>query len=560
MSKNFQFKKMLQSLSIKNFALIDELQINFNTGLCIITGETGAGKSIILGALELIMGKRADLTSLKNKEIKCLIETNFDIENYNLNWFFEKNDIDYDKTTTIRREILPSGKSRAFINDCLVGLQDLQELSQYLIDIHAQNQTHSLVEENYQFEILDAYCNHKSILLEFNQIFNQFKTKNAKLQELQNQLINAKKEQDFNLFLFQELENAKLIDKEQEELEENLKILSNTENIKENLIKATQLLSSEQFGINTNAKDLKATLFKIANFSQEYQSIFERFESISIELKDLENEIELCQEKVNHDPESLEKTNQRLQLIYQLQNKHQVKSISELLNIQQNLDQKVEALQNIENEIATLEKEIKTLDQNLLKIATELQKNRLQKASELSKNFEQILKHLGIADAQFKIEIIATQNYNKYGKNTINYWFSANKGSDFGLMKKVASGGEMSRIMLAAKYVLAHYSNLPTIIFDEIDTGTSGEIASKISEILEKMSKKMQVFAITHLPQIASKGNAHYKVYKQTIDNQTISNIKTLTIEDRITEIAQMLSGASITEYAIQNAKELLKI
>lgn len=551
---------MLQSLSIKNFALIDELQINFDTGLCIITGETGAGKSIILGALELIMGRRADLASLKNKEDKCLIETNFNIENYNLNWFFKKNDIDFDKTTTIRREILPSGKSRAFINDCLVGLQELQELSQYLIDIHAQNQTHSLIEENYQFEILDAYCNNKPILIEFNQIFNQFKSKINQLSELQNQLINTKKEQDYNLFLFQELEQAKLIENEQEELEENLQILSNTENIKENLIKASQILSSEQFGINTNAKELKTALTKISNFSQEYQVVFERFESISIELKDLENELELMQEKVIHDPESLEKTNQRLQLIYQLQNKHQVKTISELITIKNELDQKVESLHSLENKIVALQKEINILDETLQKIASVLEKNRNDKSSELSKNFEQILKHLGIADAQFKIEVIATENYNKYGKNTIQFWFSANKGSSFGLMKKVASGGEMSRIMLAAKYVLAHYSNLPTIIFDEIDTGTSGEIASKISEILEKMSKKMQVFAITHLPQIASRGNAHYKVYKQTIGNQTISNIKTLSQEERIIEIAQMLSGASVTEFAIQNAKELLKI
>jgi DNA repair protein RecN (Recombination protein N) len=550
---------MLQSLSIKNFALIDELQINFDTGFCIITGETGAGKSIILGALELIMGKRAELSSLKNKEEKCFIETYFNIENYNLNWFFEKNNIDFDKITSIRREILPSGKSRAFINDCLVGLQELQELSQFLIDIHAQNQTHSLVEENYQFEILDAYCNNKLILLEFNQFLNLYKSKTNKLQELQNQLINTQKEQDYNLFLFQELQQAKLIENEQEELEEALQILSNTENIKENLTKASQILNSEQFGINTSAKELKFSLSKIANFSLEYQDLFQRFESISIELKDFENEIELLQEKVIHDPKSLEKTNQRLQLIYQLQNKHQVKTIAQLILIQNDLDKKVESLHNIENDIDVLKNEILILDKSLQKLSNVLNQNRSNKLIDLSKNFEQILKHLGIADAQFKIEILPTENYNKFGKNNIQFWFSANKGSDFGLMKKVASGGEMSRIMLAAKYVLAHYSKLPTIIFDEIDTGTSGEIASKISEILEKMSKKMQVFAITHLPQIASKGNAHYKVFKQTIENQTISNIKTLSYDERIIEIAQMLSGSSVTEFAIQNAKELLK-
>jgi DNA repair protein RecN (Recombination protein N) len=551
---------MLQSLTIKNFALIDTLNIQFQGGFSIITGETGAGKSIILGALELAMGKRADLNSLKNKEEKCFIETQFSIENYKLNWFFDKYDIEYDSNLLIRREILPSGKSRAFINDSMVGLQEMQELSLYLIDIHAQNQTHSLVEENYQFQILDAYCSNSELLTQFNSITNEFKNKNNQLESLQSNLSNAQKEQDYNLFLYQELEQIKLKEGEQETLEENLKVLSNTENIKENLIKSSHLLSSEPLGININLKELKNSFSKIASFSQEYLSLSQRIDSVVLELKDIEIEIENLEEKVIHDPETLEKITQRLQIIYQLQTKHQVKTIAELLSIQEALEQKVVSLQDIEIDIEKLKKEINSLEENLIQLSDKLHNNRVQKTEELSKNFEQILKHLGIPDAQFKIEITTTENFNKYGKDTIQYLFSANKGSDFGLMKKIASGGEMSRIMLAAKYVLAHYSNLPTIIFDEIDTGTSGEIASKISEILDKMSKKMQVFAITHLPQIASKGIAHFKVYKETIDNQTISNIKKLSNEDRVIEIAQMLSGATVTESAIQNAKELLKL
>ena len=549
---------MLASLSIKNFALIEKLSIDFSRGFSIITGETGAGKSILLGALGLVLGKRADLTSLKDKEEKCVIEAQFDISKYNLKPFFEANDLDYEDQTIIRREILPSGKSRAFINDSPVNLNELQELGVFLIDIHSQHQTQELSDENIQFQIIDAIAGNLDLVLEFASVLKTYKQDKSKLSNLFSELKEAKKEQDYNAFLLEELFSAKLVSGQQEELESVFEQLNNVEFIKENLDKSLAVANEEQFGVLQNLKEIKTSLQKIISISSEYNALFERTNSMVIELDDIVSEINSLSEKLINDPEKLELINQKLQTIYSLQKKHQVTTIDELLQIQNELESKVVSVDNLESEIKRLEDVIEIKESELNSKATIIRENRLKAVPVLSEKLIHFLEQLGMPNARFKIEVKETQNFSSNGKDEIQFLFSANKGSDFGMLKKVASGGEMSRIMLAVKAILAQYSKLPTIIFDEIDTGVSGEIANKMSEIMKQMSKDMQVFAITHLPQIAAKGNEHFKVFKTTIGNQTQSELKLLTVEERVVEIAEMLSGKDISDSAINHAKALL--
>lgn len=549
---------MLSSLFINNFALIEKLEINFSEGFSIITGETGAGKSILLGALGLVLGKRADLTSLKNKEEKCIVEAHFQISGYNLKDFFEANDLDYEDETIIRREILPSGKSRAFINDSPVNLQELQELSLYLIDIHSQHQTQELSEEQFQFEIIDSIANNQDLILEYSTFLKSYKKDKTQLTTLNTNLKTLQKEQEYNTFLLEELFTVKLKAGEQEELESVYEQLNNVEFIKENLDKAIALANEEQFGIIQNLKEIKIALQKTANFSTDYNSLFERINSVAIEFDDIINELNGLAEKLTNDPEQLELTNQKLQTIYNLQKKHQVSTIEELLVIQTDLDNKVVSVGELETEIKLLETSIKNAELQLDHFAKIITENRLKAIPVLSEKLIAILELLGMPNVRFNIEIKPTENYLPNGKDELQFLFSANKGSDFGLLKKVASGGEMSRIMLATKAILSQYSKLPTIIFDEIDTGVSGEIANKMGAIMKKMSLKMQVFAITHLPQIAAKGEAHFKVFKSIQGESTISELKLLSQEERIVEIAEMLSGKAISDSAINHAKALL--
>jgi DNA repair protein RecN (Recombination protein N) len=549
---------MLTSLSIKNFALIEKLNIDFSDQFSIITGETGAGKSILLGALGLIQGKRADLSSLKNKEEKCVIETNFCISKYNLQTFFEENDLDYQDKTIIRREILPTGKSRAFINDCPVNLQQLQDLSEFLIDIHSQHQTQELSNEEYQFQIIDAIAGNQEILNKYNSKLKEYKKAKTLLDQLLVDQANALKEQDYNTFLLDELLSAKLISGEQETLESNFETLNNVELIKENLDKSMQLANEEQIGVKQNLREIKNSLQKIAPFSTKYNEFLERINSILIDFDDISDEIEQTSEQLFSNPEELELTNQKLQNIYNLQKKHQVQSIDELLVIQNELDNKAVAVSDLEIRIKKGEQIVSEIQINLNELAKSISGKRQKAIPVLSEKIIAILEQLGMPNTRFKIELLQKEQFLSNGKDEISFLFSANKGSDFGLLKKVASGGEMSRIMLAVKAILAQYSKLPTIIFDEIDTGVSGEIANKMGEIMKKMCDSMQVFAITHLPQIAAKGNQHYKVYKTTQGESTISELKLLSNEERISEIAEMLSGKNITESALNHAKALL--
>jgi DNA repair protein RecN (Recombination protein N) len=549
---------MITTLSIKNYALIEKLSIDFSKGFSIITGETGAGKSIILGALGLVLGKRADLTSLKNKEEKCIIEAHFEISKYNLKPFFEANDLDYENDTIIRREILPSGKSRAFINDSPVNLQELQELSLYLIDIHSQQQTQELSDENVQFKIIDAIANNSESILTYQGLLKQYKSEKSKLNSLIKKQAESYKEQEYNQFLLTELLEAKLKTGELETLESDFEKLNNVEIIKESLDKSISITSADSVGVLSGLNEIKSALQKIASFSPEYQSLHERVVSVLIEMDDIANELNDSAESLFSDPAQLELTNQKLQLIYNLQKKHQVGTVEELLEIQNQLDNSVLELGNLGDEIEKLTLSIQNKAFDLDILAATILTNREQAIPVLSDKLISILATLGMPNVRFDIKVSPTLNYFENGKDELQFLFAANKGTDFGLLKKVASGGEMSRIMLAVKAILAQYSKLPTLIFDEIDTGVSGEIAIRMGEIMKEMSKTMQIFAITHLPQIAAKGNAHFKVFKSTVGEDTQSELVLLNAEERIVEIAQMLSGAVVSDSALNHAKALL--
>lgn len=549
---------MISSLSIENFALIDKMSVNFFDGFSTMTGETGAGKSILLGALGLVLGRRADLSVLKNKEKKCIIEAGFNLKGYNLQDFFTYNDLDYEESTTIRREILPSGKSRAFVNDCLINLNELQQLGSFLVDIHSQNETRELSEEDFQFRIIDAIADNRLKLQSFAKNLKVYKTAKKKQLELRDSLAAALKEQDYNTFLFDELYSAQLKSGQQETLEIDLEKLSNVEFISEVLKKAENLFGDEHVGILNNLKDIRGSFQKISGFGSDYKQIFDRIDSSLIELDDVFTEIEQLQEGLSSDPEELESTNQKLQVIYNLQKKHQVSTVDELLVIQEELDQKVVSVSDLETTIAKLDIEISASEKELDDLAQQIHIARIDALPKLTDKLKSILELLGMPHVRFNIELFPLDKYVSNGKEELKFLFSANKGTDFGLLRKVASGGELSRIMLAVKAILAQYSNLPTIIFDEIDTGVSGEIANKMGLIMQEMSLHMQVLSITHLPQIAAKGKHHYKVYKETENDSTSSNLILLSKEQRIAEIATMLSGADITASALKHAKELL--
>lgn len=549
---------MITSLSIKNFALIDQLTIDFSSGFSIITGETGAGKSIILGALGLVLGKRADLSSLKNTEEKCVIEAQFEISKYNLRSFFEANDLDYEEETIIRREILPSGKSRAFINDSPVNLQELQDLSRYLIDIHSQQQTQELSEEEVQFQIIDAIADNQEELTAYQAILKRYTAEKSQLHTLLKKQGDSIKEQEYTTFLLEELLSAKLVDGEQEQLEEDFERLNNVETIKEAIDKSIMIAQDEQIGVLHQLKEIKGALQKVAPFGTKYQELLERISSVIIELDDIGLELNQQSETLLNDPEKLDYTNQKLQLIYTLQRKHQVQTVAELLRIQNQLDQSLTMIGNLESEIERLKDCISNYKKELDALADVIHAKRLGAIPSLVEQLTLILAPLGMPNVRFKIELTMGATYYPNGKEQLQFLFSANKGGEFGLLKKVASGGEMSRIMLAVKAVLAQYSKLPTLIFDEIDTGVSGEIAIRMGEIMKQMSRSMQVFAITHLPQIAAKGERHFRVAKTTLGDVTNSELRLLSAEERVIEIAQMLSGTAISESALNHAKALL--
>ena len=549
---------MLVSISIKNYALINELHIDFSSGLSIITGETGAGKSILLGALGLVLGNRADSSSLKNTTTKCVVEAIISIDTYNLQDFFETEDIDYESNTILRREILPSGKSRAFVNDTPVTLLVLTALRARLIDIHSQHQTLQVSDQQFQFQLMDAVANNESKLASYKSGLASYTKEKKRLEEIQLAQREASLQYDYNSHLYNELLEAKLIEDEQELLEEKLDKINNVEEIKQNLSEAFQLTTDENIGIQNLLFSLEQKLAKIASYSGEYQELLDRISSVKIESDDIIGEIETAYESVDFNPTEAEQLNDRLQLIYNLQKKHYVNTISELLTIQSELFKKVNTVENAEQSLLDQETIVKGIANKLDAVALKISDARSKIILKLSKQLADILADLGMPHARFQIKNTLSENYYKNGKDSLEFLFSANKGGQYGELKKVASGGELSRVMLAIKKILSENSQLPTIIFDEIDSGVSGEISNKMAHIMSQMSQKMQVITITHLPQIAAKGNQHYKVFKEEVNNITTTNLKQLSEDERIVEIAEMLSGKNISDSALTHAKELL--
>ena len=550
---------MIVSISIENFALIEKLQLQLSDGFTVITGETGAGKSILLGALGLVLGKRADLSQLQNSDKKCVIEATFDIKEYNLNAFFADNDLDYEQQTIIRREILPSGKSRAFVNDTPINLTELQVLSDSLLDIHSQHQTSELLEDQIQMQIIDAVANNKELLSLYRSELQVWKKSTIELKVVTQELIESEKEKDYNQFLLEELLASNLKNTNQTELEEDLEKNNNVDAIKENLAFISAMASEENIGILNSVKQAKSYLQKIAPYSSDFQALLERWNSLQIEAEDILQEVSRLEDGIIVQPEILASLNEKLQQLYTLQKKHNVNTVEELLEIQESLDSKALSGEELTDKKAFLESKIQESVKKLEFFATDIRSNRVLAIPVLSEQLETNLKRLGMENAKFKIQLQNSSSFLENGMDELSFLFSANKGGNFGLLKKTASGGEISRIMLTIKYILAQYSKLPTIIFDEIDTGVSGDIAGKMGEMMKQMSNSMQVISITHLPQIASQGVSHFKVFKSENEKQTTTKVEMLNKESRIIEIAQMLSGSKITDAALNNAKELLQ-
>ena len=549
---------MLVHLSIKNYALIDNLNVDFTNGFTCITGETGAGKSILLGGLSLVLGKRADLSSLRDKDKKCVIEAEFQIDKYNLKPFFKDNDLDYEERTIIRREIQPSGKSRAFINDSPVTLDILTRLGSSLIDVHSQHQTLQLTDNDFQLKVIDALADNKSLLADYAGKLRLYKTTSKELSELVDFQKEANKEHDYNSFLLEELQAAPLKLGVQEDLEEQYEQLNNVENILELISSGHQLLNDEQVGIVSLLAELKQIANRLSGYGTQYADLNQRVQSVFIEIDDIASELQNFQEGTEANPQVLEEINTKLQQLYDLQKKHGVQEVAELLQIREDLAEKVSVTENLEADIEKKEKELAGQKIALQKAADALTSKRKKVVPQLKKQLEDSLKALGMPSATFKIELFKANDFKANGADGLTFLFSANKGGDYGELKKVASGGELSRIMLTIKSILAKYENLPTIMFDEIDTGVSGEISGKMGDIMQAMSKSMQVFSITHLPQVASKGDHHFKVYKLEEGAVTKTNMKQLSNEERVVELAEMLGGKELSDSAMAHARQLL--
>jgi DNA repair protein RecN (Recombination protein N) len=532
--------------------------VGFDTGFSVITGETGAGKSILLGGLSLILGKRADLSSLRNKDQKCIIEAEFKINDYGLKPIFDKNDLDYDALTVIRREILPSGKSRAFVNDSPVTLDVLSQLGNNLIDIHSQHQTLQLTEDQFQFKLIDAIAATQADLDSYNRLLIEYRAETKKLNTLQTLQKEADKEQDYNTFLLSELEAAPLKDGILEELEEQYEQLNNVELISEELSKGNQLMNDEQIGLLNLVTELKLSISKLSSFNSKYEELGNRIHSLAIELDDINTDVQRLMENLEADPAVLEEVNAKLQLLYTLQKKHGAQDIKELISIRDTLAEKVLETANLEDKIIASAQQVDKVKLELTELAKVIRKKRLAIIPQLKTQLEKDLALLGMPSASFQITLQPVEIFKNNGMDDLSFLFSANKGTDHDQLKKVASGGELSRIMLVIKALLAKYEKLPTIMFDEIDTGVSGEISNKMAAIMQQMSKDMQVFAITHLPQVASKGSQHFKVFKYDEGQITRTNMKRLNDGERIVELAQMLGGKEVSDSALAHAKQLL--
>lgn len=549
---------MLKQLSIRNYALIDDINVSFSKGFTTITGETGAGKSILLGGLSLVLGKRADLSSLRDKAKKCIIEAEFSIESYQLESFFSREDLEYEQHTIIRREIHPGGKSRAFVNDSPVTLDVLSKLGRRLVDIHSQHQTLQLTEQDYQLHLIDALAGNQAALKEYKRYLKEYSEQQQDLENLEEMQRNSLKDRDYNSFLYSELEAADLEEGMLDRLLEEQEQLSHVETIIEQLTAADQLLNNEDHGLMSLLQQLKQISNRLSDYGKRFQDLYGRLDSVSIEMDDISAELESIREGTEANPERLEEVSNKLGQLYDLLKKHGVTEVGELMEIKAELSTQLSRTENLDNEIEEARTLLKETRAALSKAAEKISNRRETVIPDLRKRLETQLKGLGMPHASFKINLISSQEFRSNGADNILFLFTANKGGEYGSLKKVASGGEMSRIMLVIKSVLARYEQLPTLMFDEIDSGVSGEISNNMADIMLDMSESMQIFAITHIPQVASKGNSHFKVFKEDKEEFTHTRMKLLSEEERIVELAEMLGGKSISDSALAHAKQLL--
>lgn len=551
---------MLTHLSIRNYALIDNLTIDFPKGMITITGETGAGKSIILGALKLVLGERAETKSIKNSEKKCFIEAEFKLASALFSDFFAQNDLDFEENTVIRREILPSGKSRAFINDTPVTLDILQNLSHQLIDIHSQFENPELFNEKYQMGLLDNFSGLKAQISQYIPLYNQYVSEKKKLEELKKQFNSITTNSEYNKYLWEELENTGLESIQFSALENELNVMKNSEAIAQILSETHQIIQNEEIGTLNQLQEISARLDKGTLLFPDLEKLAERVNSIKLELQDISSESELLLEKLEFDPLRFEELTQKINEINSLFQKHKVSSIEELLEIKNQLLKSTTNSENLEKEISGSQKHIQEYLQKLTLYAMELHNKRIKNIPSLEKKIIQILSQLGMEKSRIEIKIKTTENFNSSGSDAITILFSANTGKELLPIAKSISGGERSRVMLALKKIMVENDDLPTLILDEIDTGVSGRIANEMGLLMQEMGKNMQLIVITHLPQVAAKGSNQFKVEKSELNNETQTQIRLLTQEERVEEIAQLISGADITSIAKKQAKTLLNL
>ena len=549
---------MLSRIFIQNFALIDSLEITLNKGLQVITGETGAGKSIILGALRLILGERADAKSIQNSETKSIVEAEFNI-NGNFKNFFEENDLDFENQTVIRREILPTGKSRAFVNDVPVTLETLKMLSSKLIDIHSQFETSNLFDEEYQFKIIDGLSKNKTLILSYQKEFSDYKKLQKDLENFKKQLSDGNKESDYKTFLLNELNEANLDELDFEELQNQISKQVNAEAITENLSQIITKLDLEEIGILDSFAEIKNKLSKVAGLSHEFSLLNQRLEENFLEFKDIIFELQNGAEKMETSPEILFELNSKINRINSLFVKHNVNSVEDLKKIRDDIAGEQSGFAELENDIADIEEKIADATIRLEEISSDLSKNRKKSVPVFIKKVEVLLKQLGLEKAKIEVEHSDSQNFNQFGKENIQLLFQANSGFPLKPIQTAISGGERSRVMLSIKKLMAENAELPTLILDEIDTGVSGKVAEEMGNVMKEMAENMQLIVITHLAQVAAKGNNNYKVVKQDVSGKTQSNIISLNQDEKLQEIAQLLSGSKITEAAVLQAKELMK-
>jgi DNA repair protein RecN (Recombination protein N) len=538
--------------------LIDELSVSFNNGFTVITGETGAGKSILVGGISLILGKRADLSVNRDKSQKCIIEGVFDIGSYNLKSIFDKQELDYDTETILRREISSSGKSRAFINDSPVNLGQLSAIGSKIIDIHSQYQNLEILEDDFQFNILDIISNNNNNVLEYENLLNSYKTKKRDLDFIVDERKNLIQSIDYNRFILDEIDSSNVLNENLEDLENIQSSLSNFEEISNELNFSSQLINNEDLGISSNLLKLKNSISKISENSEKYKSILDRIISLKIETDDIAFEIDTILNSLEQNPEKLNTVIAKIDSINSLFRKHSISTVEDLVEFRDKLALKVQSTENIDQKISFLEKESLLLKDKLKEVAQKIHENRLLVIPDFISRIENVLTDLGMKNSKFKIDLVHSDNFYKKGMDEIQFLFKANKGYDFKKIKEAASGGEMSRIMLAIKSIMANYNQLPSIIFDEIDTGVSGEISKKMGIIMKNLGSKLQTFSITHLPQIAAMGESHFKIYKSDEEGITKTMMLKLNENDRIVEIAKMLEGNNASESAFIHAKQLL--